>query len=101
MHLIEILLPLTDNRGKPFEAKDFEEVRNKLIRKFGGLTAFTRSPAKGTTEHGGTVVHDEIIVFEVMTDDLESAWWSDYRSQLERKFSQKEIVIRASEIQRL
>ena len=32
MHLIEILLPLTDNRGKPFEAKDFEEVRNKLIR---------------------------------------------------------------------
>jgi hypothetical protein len=43
-------------------------------------------------------VHDEIVVFEVMTEALDAAWWGNYRSQLERDFRQDQIVIRASTI---
>lgn len=53
MHLIEILLPLNDNEGRPFESEKFSAIRESLTERFGGLTAFTRSPAQGTTREGG------------------------------------------------
>ena len=68
MHLVEILLPLNDNSGRPFAAEKYAAVRQHLTERFGGLTAFTRSPAQGTTTGGGKTVHDEIVVFEVMTE---------------------------------
>ncbi|PIK71011.1 hypothetical protein CS379_21625, partial [Methylobacterium frigidaeris] len=46
-YLIQILLPLSDNQGRPFAKAEYVRVREKLTRQFGGLTAFTRSPAKG------------------------------------------------------
>jgi hypothetical protein len=50
------------------------------------LTAFTRSPAQGTTTESGEPVHDEIVVFEVMTETLDVPWWGSYRLRLEREF---------------
>jgi hypothetical protein len=98
MHLVEILLPLNDNSGRPFGAEKFAAVREHLTEWFGGLTAFTRSPAQGTTRGGGRTVHDEIVVFEVMTETLDASWWRSYRRQLEREFRQDEIVVRASAV---
>jgi hypothetical protein len=74
MHLVELLLPLNDNSGKPFDLAKFDAVRQHLTERFGGLTAFTRSPALGTTTGSGTTVHDEIVVFEVMTNTLDASW---------------------------
>jgi hypothetical protein len=45
MHLVEILLPLNDNSGRPFRTEKYAEVREHLTERFGGLTAFSRSPA--------------------------------------------------------
>jgi hypothetical protein len=45
-----------------------------LAERFGGLTAFTRWPAQGTTTESGRPVHDEIVVFEVMTEALDVSW---------------------------
>ena len=98
MHLIEILLPLNDNSGRPFSAEKYAAVRRHLTERFGGLTAFTRSPAQGTTMGGGKTVHDEIVVFEVMMEMLDTRWWRNYRLQLERDFRQDEIVVRASAV---
>ena len=98
MHLVEILLPLHDNRGQPFEPQKYAEVRQHLTEHFGGLTAFTRSPAQGTTTESGRPVHDEIVVFEVMTEALDVSWWGRYRLLLEREFRQDQIVIRASTV---
>jgi hypothetical protein len=98
MHLVEILLPLRDNEGRPFAADKYAAIRQYLTERFGGMTAFTRSPAEGTTaDHRGTV-HDDIVVFEVMTETLDQTWWHDYRRQLEREFRQDEIVVRASAV---
>jgi hypothetical protein len=96
MHLVELLLPLHDNSGRPFGDERYAEVRQHLTERFGGLTAFTRSPAQGTTTEGGRPVHDEIVVFEVMTETLDVSWWGSYRLHLEKEFRQDEVVIRAS-----
>jgi hypothetical protein len=98
MHLVELLLPLHDNSGQPFRAEKYAAVRKHLTESFGGLTAFSRSPAQGTTTEGGRPVHDEIVVFEVMTETLDVTWWGSYRLHLEREFRQDEIVIRASTV---
>jgi hypothetical protein len=98
MHLVEILLPLNDNSGRPFGAEKYAAIRQHLTERFGGLTAFTRSPAQGTTTGGGKTVHDDIVVFEVMTETLDVSWWRSYRRQLEREFRQDEIVVRASTV---
>ena len=45
MHLIHILLPLNDNKGKALPKKLFRAVADEMTVKFGGLTAHTRAPA--------------------------------------------------------
>jgi hypothetical protein len=98
MHLIEIFLPLHDNHGAPFSADNFAVVRQQLAEQFGGLTAFTRAPAEGTEKDGGQERREPIVVFEVMTERLDEDWWSNYRQQLENRFKQHRILIRASDI---
>jgi hypothetical protein len=44
VHLVEILLPVADNEGQRFDARKYEEVRQDLSRRFGGITTFTRAP---------------------------------------------------------
>jgi hypothetical protein len=102
MQLIEILLPLCDNEGRRFAAADFAAVRERLIDHFGGLTAFTRSPGEGLWEpEEGERSRDDIVIFEVMADWIDRAWWRAYRVELESRFRQEEIVIRAREVERL
>ncbi len=76
-------------------------VRKTLTEKFGGVTAFTRAPAEGLNKDQGRIVHDDIVVIEAMTEELDRNWWSAYRKTLEKEFAQDEIVIRASTIERL
>lgn len=102
MHLVELLLPLYDNEGRRFTAADFDHVRDELAEAFGGVTAFRRSPAEGVwKEPDGEVSRDRVVIFEVMADSLDRAWWSEYRAGLERRFRQEVIVIRATEYQQL
>ena len=102
VHLIEILLPLADNRGKPFAAGLHAQVRDELVEHFGGVTAFTRSPAEGLWQAGEVErKRDEIVILEVMADWLDRGWWRVYRAELERRFRQDEIVVRAREVELL
>ncbi len=102
MHLIEILLPLSDNDGRPFAAELHSAVRDELVEHFGGVTAFTRSPAEGLSKAGGGQAdRDDIVILEVMADWLDRGWWRHYRSELERRFRQDEIVVRAREVELL
>jgi hypothetical protein len=101
MYLIEILLPLTDNDGKPFDDGKFAEVRKTLAKQFGGITAFARAPAHGVFRAGGKTVHDDIIVLEIMAETLDRDRWAHYRRQLENEFAQDEILIRATATERL
>lgn len=101
MYLIQLLLPLADNAGQAFGPEPFGEVRRELAARFGGLTAFTRAPAEGLWQSGEGVARDDVVVMEVMADDLDAAWWAAYRHELETRFAQDAIVIRAQEVRLL
>ena len=102
MYLIQILLPLRDNVGQPFPRDNYDVLRVELTRIFGGVTAYSRSPAEGLWEgKDGRVSHDEIIVFEVMADELDKNWWKRCRQTLAERFAQEELVLRAISISRL
>jgi hypothetical protein len=102
MHLIQLLLPLYGNDGTPLPKKQYVQLRDELIARFGGLTAYTRAPVSGLwQEDGEHTVRDDLVIYEVMADNLDVKWWSNYRTELEGRFMQDKLVIRAHEIQML
>jgi len=80
VHLVQILLPLYHNAGAPLPRALYDRVRGELAGRFGGLTAFTRAPAEGHWRTEGETKRDDIVVFEVMTESLDLAWWRAYAS---------------------
>jgi hypothetical protein len=105
MHLIEILLPVRDNQGTAFPRSHFDRVRDELAQRFGGVTAFLRSPAEGVWKDDGPgrpgAIHDDVVIYEVMAAQLDRDWWQAYRKDLAARFAQDELVVRASAIERL
>jgi hypothetical protein len=101
MHLVQILLPLADNNGRRFPGAAYGRVRGELAGRFGGITSFTRAPAEGMWREGGHSARDDIVVFEVMARDIDHAWWERYRAELETRFDQEAIVVRAIRVEML
>jgi hypothetical protein len=103
MHLVQLLLPLRDNDDRPFPASHFAGVRAALTERFGGLTAYSRAPAEGLWDPSGDAppARDDVVVYEVMDPSLDRGWWARYRAELERRFAQDELVVRAHAVERL
>jgi hypothetical protein len=98
-YLVQALLPVTDNNGAPFQSGEFGQTRRELTERFGGVTVYERAPARGLwVSEDGEVVQDEVVIFEVMTSELDARWWRDYKAGLQRRFHQETIAIRAAAI---
>jgi hypothetical protein len=96
MYLVQILLPLYDNEGHAFDASEYVRLRAELADRFGGVTAYTRAPARGVWKgETGETTRDDIVIFEVMTKDLDREWWIDFRKELETHFRQESLIVRA------
>ena len=73
MQLLQILLALRDDKGRSLPKRHYENVANTLTERFGGMTAYTRTPAEGRwKDSGDTVSEGDIVVLEVMVDMLSS-----------------------------
>jgi hypothetical protein len=80
-------------------AEAFERIQAELTDRFGGVTSFLRSPADGAWKPSGKeVVHDRVAIFEVMVDDVDTAWWRSYRHTLEKEFEQQHILARLYQV---
>ena len=102
MFLVQLLLPLYDNSGQRVPRERFVQLRDELTEKYGGVTAFLRSPAQGAwKESSGAVDLDEIVMCEVMVEALDRDWWAAYRKTLEERFGQRELIARAVPLERL
>ena len=102
MHLVRLLLPLYDNEGQRFPPRLLDGVFDELTHQFGGVTAYQRSPAEGAWKPPGEgVVHDDMVLFEVMVDPLDRPWWADYRRTLEGRFAQDKLLILALAVETL
>lgn len=69
-------------------------VKDELAATFKGVTAYFRTPAEGVWKPGKQSDTDEIVIFEVMTDEVDLPDWQRRRAELERRFRQDEIIIR-------
>lgn len=103
MFLIQLLIPLANNSGDRFPESYFTALSLELAGKFGGVTAYARSPAVGLwqPDEKSAARRDDIIVYEVFADAIDREWWSSYRRVLESRFSQDELVVRAHVVERL
>ncbi len=95
-HLIQILLPTHTRDGAAVAAEQFARVRVEMTERFGGVTAYSRSPATGLwINEDETIERDQVIMVEVVVDAFDREWWAAYRRQLEGRFEQEEIHARA------
>lgn len=101
-HLVQILLPIHLPGGGDVPAEMFARVRSELTERFGGVTAYTRSPATGLWKRAADEVErDQVIMIEVVVDVFDREWWAQYREQLEKRFGQEEVHARAIAIERV
>jgi hypothetical protein len=98
MKLVQIFLPLYDNNGRRFPKALYSRERDRLVERFGGLTAHTRSPAQGLWRTGERVKRDDLVIFEVMIRRVDRKWWMEYRYRLEKRFKQKELLVRVQDV---
>lgn len=102
MHLVQILVPLAGGDGRPLPPEAHASLRAELAERFGGVTAYARAPAVGLwKKEGEGADRDDIVVVEVMTPELDRAWWGAYRRTLEARFRQESVVVRATLIEML
>lgn len=97
--LIQIYLPLNEEEGKPFPEALYQKVKKELTEKFGGLTMYTRAPATGLwkADERRTSV-DDILIYEVLTADVDEQFWSNYKNVLKAQFRQDDVLIRCNAI---
>ena len=76
MKLVQIFLPLYDHNGRRFPAKAYSTKRNLLVERFGGVTAYMRSPARGLWKDGGKTKRDDMVILEVMVRRTDRQWWN-------------------------
>jgi hypothetical protein len=102
MYLIQMLLPLYDNEGHAFSHAMYDRVFDELAQRCGGVTAYQRSPAEGAWKaQGQQITYDRVVVFEVMVEGLDRAWWQGFRRGLEQRFRQDELLIRAIQVEEI
>ncbi|MFN2491395.1 MAG: hypothetical protein ABR501_00745 [Pyrinomonadaceae bacterium] len=95
-------MPLYDNQRRSFTRPDFDLVRKDLTERFGGVTAFLRSPGEGLWKEGeDNVSRDDVVMFEVMAEELAESWWAEYRESLQERFRQETLLIRALQVIKL
>ncbi|MES2454784.1 MAG: inorganic diphosphatase [Bacteroidota bacterium] len=100
--LIQLVVPVYDPKGKRFPKRHYSQLHSQLTDKFGGLTVYRRSPAKGFWKQDeGQTVKEKILVYEVMAANVELDFWQKLKASLLKKFEQDELLITSSKISRV
>lgn len=102
-HLVQILLPTHTHDGSPVAPEQFARVRVELTERFGGVTAYSRSPATGLWKKDGddTIERDQVFMVEVVVEAFDRDWWVGYREQLETRFGQEEVHARVLPVEQI
>lgn len=101
MVLIQLLLP-TSHPAPAEPGGPIADTRRELVERFGGLTAYVRSPARGSwTSPDGRTEQDDVVMVEVVTGHFDRAWWQAYAATLAARFRQERIHVRALPVELL
>ena len=67
MQEFEIYLPTTLNNGEAVDAAKIEEIKDALVKAFGGYTHLNHR-SEGAWRMGGVTFHDEVTIVRVFDD---------------------------------
>ena len=99
MVLIQMLLPTRSPEGLAFPEDLLRRTRDELIARFGGLTAYARTPATGIwTSPEGDVEVDSVVMIEVLSEGFDKGWWRAYAETLKERLHQQAIHLRATDV---
>ena len=95
VYLIQILLPTRSQSGAIHDDA-VRQTREELADAFQGVTAYTRTPARGVwIAPDGDKERDDLVMVEVLAPEFDRLWWRACGERLARRFDQEEIHIRA------
>ena len=95
----EILLPLTYNDGTLIEAEKFDQTREELCERFGGITQDSVR-ITGTWKYGGTRYRDDLLRIRIDSNDPSPNTFLQAQKEIwKERFQQIDIWITASEIE--
>ena len=99
MVLIQLLLPTSAGGGSDRAVAD---TRRELAERFGGLTAYVRTPAEGDwTSPAGVRERDTVVMVEVVATSFDRGWWRPYVARLATRFGEQAIHVRALPVELL
>lgn len=101
MHLVELFLPLTYPNGDAVPEAIFQLIESELTEVLGGVTEYARRSARGLWKTDHSLEADALVVFEVMTKDLDKDWWRDFRHRTQALLHQEKLLVRATVSERL
>lgn len=98
MHLIEIFLPSRITMVEHLKKTCSTTFSANCLS---ALAAPPHAPAKGIWKDGREKAHDDIVIMQVMTDNLDRVWWQDYREALQGRLRQDEILVRSTACEKI
>ena len=98
--LVQLLLPTLDGKGVKVPLSKLRSLAHELSDRFGGVTSYLRAPAEGLWQphEDAPAEKDDIVIFEVMAEDLDQAFWRSLRARLQADLAQSEIIVRAQPV---
>jgi len=90
----DVYVPLTYSDGRLIETEKLAGLKDLLLGVFGGLTFFPQEN-EGYWRVGNVVFRDRIVIFRLLTDDVELAqtFLPGLKEQLKKDLEQEDILI--------
>lgn len=90
----ELYVPLRYNEGSPVEAAKIDQIGERLLEQFGGVTFFPQ-PNQGMWKMGPVTFQDEIVIFRVLAGNTRTArrFFRGLKAELKEDLQQEEILI--------
>jgi hypothetical protein len=84
--------------GKRWPAARLDELKKRLIKKFGGLTYFPQKN-KGFWRIGRATFQDELVILRILSESNSKSFWLGLKKELQRDLQQKDILIVARTVE--
>lgn len=90
----DLFVPLKYNDGTPIETDKFQDLQDRLLERFGGLTFFPQ-PNQGFWKMAGVTYRDEIVVYRVLATETQSArrFLTELKERLMGQLGQEDFLI--------
>ena len=90
----DLFIPLNYNDGSPIEGRKFQQVHERLLAHFDGLTFFPQ-PNVGAWKMGHVIFRDEIVIYRMVSGKGGAArrFLKKLKEKLKKSFRQEESFI--------